>query len=304
MNSINESIDFENEIRMLKERLNMYKSLNGDLSNRIQDLKLQIGSYASELTIVRRELLDEKSKTSEMRRYIKLAAENGIDINITALGLDDKDIEEGPSSTIPTIDPAMRFERTILNIKERFQNNLNKNNLPNEINSPQPNILNTILEESQAPITSTPFVITKSVRNDENFENSFENLKISNRRQSLRNSSVIVQTPVKELSQKESTPSLRRLSSSNKPYAIFEDYKNKEKDEMSSCFVRLSRCPLADKMSNINKQSIEKKHESLKSDSERAASEESDLPTRPKRSKRPRSGTLTERSVRTKLRRS
>lgn len=113
MNSFNQSVNLEEEIKTLHDRLNMYKSLNTDLSNRIQDLKVQSGAYASELTIVRRELLEEKAKTSEMRRYIKLlntqcanffntfvsnvqqAAENGIDINITCLGIGENEDDNG-----------------------------------------------------------------------------------------------------------------------------------------------------------------------------------------------------------------
>lgn len=67
------------------------------------------------------------------------------------------------------IDSSLKFEKSISAIKDRLQNRVNPTVDPN---SPNNNLLNTIMEESQQPITSTPMVTVKF-----SDENSFENSK-------------------------------------------------------------------------------------------------------------------------------
>jgi hypothetical protein len=102
MEEFNDSNRSEDANNVLANRLNMYKALNKDLSNRVQDLKVHLNAKAQELTVCQAALFEEKTKNAKMRQYVGLLnlhssnfvnnyvttvqqmADDGIEVNVAA----------------------------------------------------------------------------------------------------------------------------------------------------------------------------------------------------------------------------
>lgn len=57
----------------LRNQLVIYKALNNDLSKKIQQLKIEVNYHVKELNKVQLELIEEKKKSSELRRLFYIA---------------------------------------------------------------------------------------------------------------------------------------------------------------------------------------------------------------------------------------
>ena len=57
----------------LRNQLAIYKQLNNDLSKKIQQLKIEVNYHAKEVNKAQLELIEEKKKSSELRRLFYLA---------------------------------------------------------------------------------------------------------------------------------------------------------------------------------------------------------------------------------------
>jgi hypothetical protein len=90
-NISNVSDDSENAII---NNLNMYKSLNADLSKRMQEIKVTLTATTNELTNVRKELLEEKTKISRMRLHLGLLTTQSVNFISNFLTSMDRMFEE------------------------------------------------------------------------------------------------------------------------------------------------------------------------------------------------------------------
>lgn len=58
------------ELDVLRDQLATYQILNGDLSKKVQEFKIAINATNKELIVTRNELMNEKLKSSELRRAL------------------------------------------------------------------------------------------------------------------------------------------------------------------------------------------------------------------------------------------
>lgn len=64
---------FTNGEEALRSQLSIYKSLNNDLSKKIQKLKIEVNNHAKEINKVQEELIEERNKSAELRRLFMSA---------------------------------------------------------------------------------------------------------------------------------------------------------------------------------------------------------------------------------------
>ncbi|XP_070494694.1 uncharacterized protein [Chironomus tepperi] len=172
--SENESLS---QVETLKQQLNTYKMINADLSKKIQELKVELNAFKHENSVIKREVLEERAKAVEYRQsftimnthcinFINTYVNSMQQINdnddslirgIPGIGTTPKRDDENESPQNDTIVPQTERQRPPQQ-SARAQSHAGLHD-DEDIGS---NVLNTILEESVLPFTSTPIVRSKS----------------------------------------------------------------------------------------------------------------------------------------------
>lgn len=328
----------ESEYNQLQERLNMYKALNRDLSVRVQDLKVQFNAVRQENSQFRKELFDEREKNAQFRRYlialgmhskhfvnnfVEVVEEmdrEGIDVSFattfTASPLVEDAIHQTPAASKTLATPNLRQKTKQQNAKKSV--NVQKNELQRNLESPRKvldstthdyNLLNTITEESEMT-TSTPLQKTKSRRKT--------TINKTYSRRDLNNNSVAEpeKTESDDSNSDENETTLVETTSqvTNLTKSVFENGSTLKTERKIK--IVLSRTDISEHMDKtLEKVASNTDYESVEEDDTQSNSKlelskrinrkrKSIERTRSKRAARPKSGTLCEMSLRSKLRRS
>lgn len=62
----------QEQLRIAKEQIETYQLLNRDLSGKVQEFKLGLNAANCEITLLREQLMQEKIKSSELRRTLRV----------------------------------------------------------------------------------------------------------------------------------------------------------------------------------------------------------------------------------------
>ncbi|KAG5670922.1 hypothetical protein PVAND_001151 [Polypedilum vanderplanki] len=340
LNESNQSSSTESENNTVIESLKMYKDLNKDLSNKVQNLKIELSKVINENTKLKVKLLEEDQKNRVMKKYFSLFNlhnRNYINNYVTTMqqmAEDEIQIElavesEGIISQYNNLQTTTRRE----NEHQRQRPEENPDNLQN-------NLLNTILEESRNEsnsfISSTPFqrVNSNMTRSrlhqsmdsvssifDDNeklnlLESSYEiQEKKSNR---LTDNHVYSETNDAAMNDEEEDDNdcTLRPNSVNEDETIStihsvndtEETKKDESKTLQECSIVVDKCKISETMCNTL-QSNDDDEKYLKSghkksqNRKRKSPESKNIKTRHQRKAKPDSNMLKEKSLKCKLRR-
>lgn len=168
-----ESSSVMDELSIVKDQLVTYQRINGDLSKKTQDLKIQLNAANKELVSTRNELMNEKLKSSELRRILMVLTGqcthffNGFYTNIQqSMVTTDLDITMPPEFyPLQTHDVASTSSGVVFRPYSRAK-------APSMVDPNVVNCLNTICEETDennsmiAPHkTSTPLTVLREIQN-------------------------------------------------------------------------------------------------------------------------------------------
>ena len=104
-----------NDMEVLKQQLTTYKAINVDLSKKVNDLKTQVNVAEKEIVYLKKELFEEKEKSSGIRRLLSSINSNcvqfmnsyisqmqnaaqSLDLNLSIPRAQQQQQEEGASS--------------------------------------------------------------------------------------------------------------------------------------------------------------------------------------------------------------
>lgn len=96
--SENESLS---EVEILRQQLTTYKSINADLSKKVQELKVEINLYKLENAQIKKDIIEERTKSAEYQRYFHIINRRCADFvnsyvsSIEEIGKDNLTLVEG-----------------------------------------------------------------------------------------------------------------------------------------------------------------------------------------------------------------
>lgn len=142
-------LDDNDTVEKLRHQLNIYKSLNHDLSKKVQDMKIQSAQMQKELANVQKQLLEEQQKVKEYKRYLNTINSQCFQFCTQYFNTVNDINEENPDISLnfpkQGATPSAVQPKQIVKPPRRYS-------LPNDAE-----MLGAITEESVNMQTSTPF---------------------------------------------------------------------------------------------------------------------------------------------------
>lgn len=255
---------------MLRDQLDVYKTLNVDLSKKVQDLKVELTAVNKELFTIRNDLMTEKVKSSELRKCILTLHGHSTQyfdgfFNSIQSFAQKTDLEmtipghHHHSNSSTAVTPAVvRSQRPALRVpEEQYISN---------------RLLNTICEESQdenrfsldgspSIVSSTPMVAAGSVHNKDanraNFNSTFNFplAPISQNNENVNEANTVPPTPIRK-----SRPTSRRLSDDPMPQRKANQGKSQKlslSQEENETNLSLNETSNSQSPSNVNETEVD-----------------------------------------------